>query len=477
MDRNQYDAENNQQNGTQNEHDQSNAQYNEYSYNSNNPQGQQGPNSDYFRSSDPYAQHSYYQGYGTYGGGAPRRERQKSSKAGYIVILCISVVLSLVVGSFSGAIASLSFSEPIIDKEPPIADNVITQTTVTINTAKVDHGAIVNATEVAYNSAVTINVYANKEAAAEDVSSGAGSGVIYTADGYIITCNHVVEGYDVIKVTFANGDHYYAETVGTDSQTDLAVIKIDGKDLPACTVREWEKSPITIGESVIAIGNPLGVLGHSVTSGIISGLARSITVEGQNMTLLQTDASINSGNSGGGLFDINGSLIGIVNAKSTGSTIDNLGFAIPIDTAYNIANELIEHGYVTGRPGLNISIVNVTTSNYASVLKNYPELEKHVVKRYTTSPWGGGSQIADIYTGVFVVDASKVQYPEGGKELKYGDRLIQVTAPDGDIIQVDSAQTLSNLIQELKIGDQLTVTVYREGNFLNIPTLLAEKTG
>jgi len=111
------------------------------------------------------------------------------------------------------------------------------------------------------------------------------------------------------------------------------------------------------------------------------------------------------------------------------------------------------------------------------VLKNYPELEKHVVKRYTTSPWGGGSQIADIYTGVFVVDASKVQYPEGGKELKYGDRLIQVTAPDGDIIQVDSAQTLSNLIQELKIGDQLTVTVYREGNFLNIPTLLAEKTG
>lgn len=477
MDRNQYDAENNQQNGTENQCNQSNAQYNEYSYNSDNTQSQQNSGSDYFRSSDPYAQYSYYQGYGSYSRPTPPPPPRKSgSKAGYIVILCISVVISLVVGSFAGAVASFSYADPTIDKQPPTADDIITQTTVTINTAKVDHGAIVNATEVAYNSAVTINVYASKEAANEDVSSGAGSGVIYTSDGYIVTCNHVVEGYDVIKVTMANGNNYFAETVGVDPQTDLAVIKIDESNLPACSIRAWEESPITIGETVIAIGNPLGVLGHSVTSGIISGLARNITVEGQSMTLLQTDASINSGNSGGGLFDANGSLIGIVNAKSTGSTIDNLGFAIPIDTAYNIANELIEHGYVTGRPGLNISIVNVTTSNYASVLKNYPELEKHIVKRYQTSPWGGGSQIADIYTGVFIVDASKVQYSDPAQTLMFGDRLIQVTAPDGEIIQIDTAQTLSNLIQELKIGDKLIVTVYRNGEFVSIPTLLAEKT-
>lgn len=473
MDQNHFnnDANNNQ----------SGAQYNEYSYNSNN---QQQNNSDYFRNSDPYAQYTY-RGYGAPPYNIPNPPKKSSGKAGYVVVLCICVVISLVVGSFAGAIASLSFEDPMADKAPPTADKIVSQTTVTINKAEVDHGAVVNATEIAYNSAVTINVYANKEAANEDQSVGAGSGVIFANDpknsnvNYILTCNHVVEGYDVIRVTLANGDYYYAETVGTDPQTDLAVIKIDGKDLPACIIRDWEEKPLTIGESVIAIGNPLGVLGHSVTSGIISGLARNITVEGQSMTLLQTDASINSGNSGGGLFDINGSLVGIVNAKSTGSTIDNLGFAIPIDTAYKIATELIEHGYVTGRPGLNISIVTVSNANYAAVLQNYPELEKYIVKSYDRYPWGGGQQIKEIYTGVFVIDASKVQYPEDSDEtLKFGDRIVQIEKPDGTVIEdILQAQTLSNIIQESKIGDQLNITVYRDGKYVVVPTLLVEKTG
>lgn len=488
MERNPYDADVNEQNGenvnetasenaqsTENQSNQSNqsgAQYNEYSYNPN----QQQNNSDYFRGSDPYAQYTY-RGYG-----APQNNPyyppKKSGKAGYVIVLCICVVISLVVGSFAGAVASFSFDDQNVDKAPPTADKVVSQTTVTVNKAEVDHGAVVNATEVAYNSAVTINVYVDKESANEDQSVGAGSGVIYTADGYILTCNHVVEGYDIIRVTMANGDYYYAETVGTDPQTDLAVLKIDGQNLSACLIRDWKESPLTIGETVIAIGNPLGVLGHSVTSGIISGLARNITVEGQSMTLLQTDASINSGNSGGGLFDINGSLVGIVNAKSTGSTIDNLGFAIPIDTADFIATELIEHGYVTGRPGLNVSIVTVTTSNYASVLQNYPELEEYVVKTYQKHPWGG-QQIKDYYTGVFVIDASRVQYPEGADEaLKFGDRIVQIQKPDGTVVDdMQDAQTLSNIIQELQIGDQLIITVYRDGKYVEVPALLVEKAG
>lgn len=486
MERNPYDADFNEQNGenvnetvsenaqsTENQSNQSGAQYNEYSYNPN----QQQNGSAYFQSGDPYAQYTY-RGYG-----APQNNPyyppKKSGKAGYVIVLCICVVISLVVGSFAGAVASFSFDDQNVDKAPPTADKVVSQTTVTVNKAEVDHGAVVNATEVAYNSAVTINVYVDKEAANEDQSVGAGSGVIYTADGYILTCNHVVEGYDIIRVTLANGDYYYAETVGTDPQTDLAVLKIDGKNLSACLIRDWETSPLTIGESVIAIGNPLGVLGHSVTSGIISGLARNITVEGQSMTLLQTDASINSGNSGGGLFDINGSLIGIVNAKSTGSTIDNLGFAIPIDTADFIAKELIENGYVTGRPGLNVSIVTVTTSNYASVLQNYPELEEYIAKSYRPNPWGGGQQIKDYYTGVFVIDASRVQYPEGSDEaLKFGDRIVQIEKPDGTVIDnIQEAQTLSNIIQELQIGDQLIITVYRDGKYVEVPALLVEKAG
>lgn len=468
MDRNQYDP--------QNDNAQNNAEYNEYSFNSKDNNSQQNTNSDYFRSGDPYAQYTYH-GYGPFQN-PPPPVRKKSGKAGYVIVLCISIVISLVVGSFSGALASLTFSAPTIDHEPPTADNVISQTTVTINTSKIDHGAVVNATEAAYNSAVTINVYPNKEAANADMSVSSGSGVVYTPDGYIVTCNHVVEGYDVIRVTFANGDYYYAQTVGADPQTDLAVIKIDGKDFPACNIRDWQNVPITIGETVIAIGNPLGIFGHSVTSGIISGLSRKIVVEGQNMTLLQTDASINSGNSGGGLFDINGSLVGIVNAKSTGSTIDNLGFAIPIDTAYEIANQLIKYGYVTGRPGLNVSIVGVSTSNYSSVLKTYPDLEKFVVKTYHNYPWGGGSQISDIYTGVFIVDASRVQYPEGSSEtLKFGDRIIQIESPNGSVVEdIYDTQTISNIIQELKIGDQLNITVYRDGKYVTVTALLVEKT-
>ena len=503
MERNPYDAGVNEQNGEtvnenvnetasenaqstenqSNQSSQSGAQYNEYSYNPN----QQQNGSAYFQSGDPYAQYAY-RGYGAPPNN-PYYPPKKSGKAGYVIVLCICVVISLVVGSFAGAVASFSFDDQNVDKAPPTADKVVSQTTVTVNKAEVDHGAVVNATEVAYNSAVTINVYVDKESANEDQSVGAGSGVIYSynpsenkdepKDNYILTCNHVVEGYDIIRVTLANGNYYYAEIVGTDPQTDLAVLKVSDQDLPACVIRDWETSPLTIGETVIAIGNPLGVLGHSVTSGIISGLARNITVEGQSMTLLQTDASINSGNSGGGLFDINGSLIGIVNAKSTGSTIDNLGFAIPIDTADFIAKELIEHGYVTGRPGLNVSIVTVTTSNYASVLQNYPELEEYVVKSYQRYPWGGGQQIKDIYTGIFIVDASKVQYPEGSDEaLKFGDRIVQIENPDGTVIDnIQEAQTLSNIIQELQIGDQLTITVYRDGKYVEVPALLVEKAG
>ncbi|MBM6899032.1 trypsin-like peptidase domain-containing protein, partial [Gemmiger formicilis] len=162
------------------------------------------------------------------------------------------------------------------------------------------------------------------------VQSGAGSGVIISQDGYILTCAHVVSGATSVKVQLDNGDTYDATIVGSDSTSDIAVIKIEATGLTPAVI--GDSDALAVGETVVAVGNPLGTLSNSVTDGIISALNREVTVEDNNMTLLQTDASISPGNSGGGLFNANGELIGIVNAKSSYSEAEGIGFAIPINT-------------------------------------------------------------------------------------------------------------------------------------------------
>ena len=141
------------------------------------------------------------------------------------------------------------------------------------------------------------------------VTQGAGSGVVVSADGYIVTNNHVVDGATNIKVTLANKTTYDATVVGTDEKTDIAVVKINASGLTPAVF--GDSSQIVVGQDVIVIGNPLGSLGGSVTKGIVSALDRQVTIENQTMTLLQIDAAVNPGNSGGGAFDANGNLIGI----------------------------------------------------------------------------------------------------------------------------------------------------------------------
>lgn len=171
-------------------------------------------------------------------------------------------------------------------------------------------------------------------------SEGAGSGVIVSEDGYIATNYHVIEGSSKVTVKLHSGDSYDAEVVGYDSENDLAVLKIDAKDLNAVTI--GKSSSVKVGDLAVAIGNPLGTLGGTATSGIISSLDRELTIDGRKLSLLQTDSAINPGNSGGGLFDGSGKLIGIVVAKGSGTGIEGLGFAIPIDTAAPIINQIIE---------------------------------------------------------------------------------------------------------------------------------------
>ena len=278
------------------------------------------------------------------------------------------------------------------------------------------------------------------------VESGAGSGVIISSDGYILTCAHVVDGASTITVTIGDKD-YTATLVGEDTTSDIAVIKIDADGLTPATVGNSDS--LKVGQSVMAVGNPLGELGGTVTGGMISALNRSVTIQGSSsvntMSLIQMDASVSPGNSGGGLFNMNGELVGIVNAKSSSSDAEGLGFAIPINDAIKVAQELLENGYVTGRPYLGITYLAVTDAQTASQLG---------VNAY----------------GVYVVEVVKGG-PADKAGLQAGDRIVSV-----DGTEIASKDDLGTLMQKHAAGDTLSITIAREGQMQTVNVTLGEKT-
>ena len=278
------------------------------------------------------------------------------------------------------------------------------------------------------------------------VESGAGSGVIISSDGYILTCAHVVDGASNITVTIGDKD-YTATLVGEDTTSDIAVIKIDANGLTPATVGDSDS--LKVGQSVMAVGNPLGELGGTVTGGMISALNRSVTIQGSSsvntMSLIQMDASVSPGNSGGGLFNMNGELVGIVNAKSSSSDAEGLGFAIPINDAIKVAQELLENGYVTGRPYLGITYLAVTDAQTASQLG---------VNAY----------------GVYVVEVVKGG-PAEKAGLQAGDRIVSV-----DGTEIASKDDLGTLMQKHAAGDTLSITIAREGQMQTVNVTLGEKT-
>ena len=278
------------------------------------------------------------------------------------------------------------------------------------------------------------------------VESGAGSGVVISSDGYILTCAHVVSGASNITVTIGDTD-YPATVVGEDDTSDVAVLKIDATDLTPATVGNSDS--LAVGESVLAVGNPLGELGGTVTSGIVSALNRSVSIQGSSsvntMSLIQMDASVSPGNSGGGLFNMNGELVGIVNAKSSDSDAEGLGFAIPVNDAVKVAQELLENGYVTGRPYLGISYYAVTDAQTAAQLG---------VNAY----------------GVYIVEVVKGG-PADKAGLQAGDRIVSV---DGS--EVATQSDLGTLMQKHAAGDTLSITIAREGQMQTVNVTLGEKT-
>lgn len=302
-----------------------------------------------------------------------------------------------------------------------------------VSTGSQDSSTIKSVVDQCANSVVEIqteSVTNGSNPFQQYVSSGAGSGVILTQDGYIVTNHHVIEDANSITVRTRSGDEYNASLVGSDEQSDLAVLKIDATGLTPAVL--GDSTTLEVGDLAIAIGNPLGELGGSVTSGIISALDREMTIDGQTMTLLQTDAAVNPGNSGGGLFNANGDLIGIVNAKSSGENVEGIGFAIPISTATDIIDELIANGEVTSRPTLGVSLYNVEDEMTAS-------------------------QLGVDSTGVYIV-----QIVDGGAAdnagLRSGDRIVSV---DGS--KVSSASDVRAALNKHKIGESISITVERNG--------------
>ena len=272
---------------------------------------------------------------------------------------------------------------------------------------------------------------------------GSGSGVILTEDGYIATCAHVVEGAKSVKVTLNDDTSYDAAVVGTDSKNDIAIIKIDATGLVPAVVGDSET--LTVGSEVIAIGNPLGELRGTATAGIISAVNRTIEVEGQAMTLIQTDAAISPGNSGGGLFDATGKLIGIVNAKVNDSQAEGLGFAIPVNSVVDEISDLLNYGYVTGRPYLGVSTQDVTLRS-RDRMWYYSDGTRCVLVEKVIS--GSAAEQAGIQSGDLILKLEEEQ--------------------------ITSGDALSSAISAYKPGDKATITIQRDGKEMTVEVTFGE---
>jgi serine protease Do len=256
--------------------------------------------------------------------------------------------------------------------------------------------------------------------------TGSGSGVIISSDGYIMTNFHVIDGSEAVNVKLNDGKSYKAKLIGKDAQTDLAVIKIDAANLKAATF--GDSSKLEVGDMALAIGNPLGTENGTLTVGVISALNRVVTIENFSMNLIQTDAAVNPGNSGGALVNAYGEVIGIVNAKTSAVGIEGLGYAIPINDAKKVVNLLMTKGYVTGRIRLGIEPKDIT------------------------------EEVADYYdlpVGVYVVSVTK-----GGSADKAG------IIPKDVIIGIDGKDVLTSaelaaVRDKHKAGDVIKILIVR----------------
>ena len=368
---------------------------------------------------------------------APKEKKEPSfvTRKAFVITLIACMVLSAAVGAGAYALAMSHFGGAVIDK---------TISTTNYNLAKAT-GSELSVQEIIAKNENSVVAISTESVATDSwlrqyVTQAAGSGVISREDGHIITNNHVIDGANSINVTLYDGTQCDASLVATDEQTDIAGIKIDKKGLSPVTIGTMDN--LSVGDLAVAIGNPLGTLSGTATEGIISALEREISLEGKSMTLIQTSASINPGNSGGGLFDQYGNLIGIVVAKSSGSDVEGLGFAIPCDKVAKVAKSLVENGYVEGRPAAGINIVDLTSPQLAM-------------------------QNGVSITGVYIQSVTGENAKKAG--LKAGDLIYYI-----DDVKVTDSAVLLKEIQSHEIGDVVEFTIVRDNDMKKIKVKLED---
>ena len=363
----------------------------------------------------------------------PVQPKKHHGGVGRVVALILSCAVISAACGFGGAILAQNGSRT--GKTTVQQSN---RTATTVNVKKVDGQTLMSPAEV-YASTVNSVVSINCSAVSTNIfgqqteSASSGSGFIYTADGYIVTNQHVIANASSINVTLYNGDTYPATLVGSDSDYDVAVLKIDAKDLPAVTL--GNSTDVNVGDNVMAIGNPLGELTFSMSSGIVSCVNRAINVEGTPFNMIQVDASINPGNSGGPLMNLYGEVVGIVSAKYSSyadTTVEGLGFAIPINDVQSIIKDIMENGSVTDKAYMAITAGTMTQQMAAQYKINATE-------------------------GVFVYSVE-----DGGAGDKAGLKLGDVITKLNDT-QITSMEDLSAAKKGFKAGDTVTLTVLRDG--------------
>ena len=299
------------------------------------------------------------------------------------------------------------------------------------------YAANVNST-VGITTSVTTNYWGF-----QSTSAASGSGFIISDDGYILTNFHVIEDSSSISVSMYNGDSYDATLIGYDESNDIAVLKIDAEGLAPVIL--GDSNNLNVGDSVVAIGNPLGELTFTLTSGTISAKDREVTFSNNTtMSLLQTDCAINSGNSGGALFNLYGEVIGVTNAKygsssNSSASIDNIGFAIPINSIMNIVESIIEKGYIS-KPYIGISVLDVSAE----------------------------TQAYGIPAGAAVQSVTE-NGPAAQAGLQRGD---VITAVDGKAM---TSTELVSFVASASVGQQIVFSVYRQGETLEITVDVGEQ--
>ncbi len=370
----------------------------------------------------------------------PKKQRKPISRGGIAIALAVTMVFSCGLGFGGGYFAnkvntSTSGSLNITKTSNSGTTTTASSTSTANSTSEIVKKTADSVVEISTESVVTGSF------AQQYVQQGAGSGVIISQDGYILTNNHVINGANSVKVRLRDSTEYDATIVGSDSDNDIALLKVSATGLSPATF--GDSNSLAVGDYVVAIGNPLGELGGTVTDGIISALARKVTIEDTQMTLLQTNAQVNPGNSGGGLFNANGELVGIVNAKQSATEVEGIAFAIPINNVLDILSDLKEYGYVTGKVDLGIDFTDITSDE--------------------TAFYYGVNQ-----TGCYVLSVDSGSNAEKAGVTR-GDLVTKVNDTD-----VSTSEDITTALEKAEVGDTVTFTVSRRGTSKTISFVLEE---